>query len=371
MSLLRAHIKTIVFVALVASVVSALLTAVFYAQNKPKHMGTPRSSILQQIDTHTPEDPKKTSFNILLLGHGGAGHAGGGLSDALVLANIDTLTNKVSLISIPRDIWVPLPLRSDYKQNFKINAAYAIGNDDKGYPLKQPEFSGHHGGGEMAKYAVEMVTGQKVDYYVAVDFSSFTRAIDAIGGINVDVPVSFTDEYYPIKGEEDNLCGKEMPEVEALKAQYSGFELEKQYTCRYEALTFSKGPTQMDGATALKFVRSRHSSQHGGDFARGQRQQAVLTAARNKLISLDALNKIDDFFAEFSTLLQSDIAESDIIEILSITGDPLKYESKNINIDTNNLLDNSVSNDGQFILIPKAGAGDFTAIHEFIKNELK
>lgn len=372
MYFLRAHIKKIIFVALVVSILSAVVTTTILFKGRKNTGGVPiTSSILEKLEGHTPEDPEKTHFNVLLLGYGGAGHSGGGLADALVLANINTVTNKVNLIAIPRDIWVPLPLRSDLKQNFKINAAFAIGNDDGGYVLKEPQYKGEHGGGEMAKYSVELVTGQEVDYYVGVDFNSFERAIDAIGGINVDVPVSFTDEFYPIKGEENNLCGKSLEEAEALKAQYSGFELEKQYTCRYESPSFTKGPMQMDGKTALKFVRSRHSSQHGGDFARGQRQQAVLTATRNKLISLDALTKIDEFYSELSGLIRTDLKEMDVVEVLSLTGDPLKYEATNINIDTNNYLNNSVSSDGQYILIPKAGNGNWDEVHKFVSDAIK
>ena len=148
------------------------------------------------------------------------------------------------------------------------------------------------------------------------------------------------------------------------------FELEKQFTCRYEHLHFDTGTQLMDGATALKFIRSRHSDQHGGDFARGVRQQAVLTAVRNKLISLDALTNIDDFFAEFSQLIVSDITEKDIIEFLSQAGDPSEYTSSNINISTDNYLQNSVSSDGQYILNPKAGAGNWEAVHTFIKRGL-
>lgn len=371
MNLLRIHARKILAVVFLVSVFSAAITTFLLYKNRSPKPISKTSSILEKLENHTPEDPKKTSFNILLLGYGGGGHSGGGLSDALLLANINTLTKKVNLIAIPRDIWVELPIRSDYKHPSKINAAYAIGNDDAGYPLKEPQYKGEHGGGNMAKAMVEIVTGQKVDYYAAVDFGSFERAIDAIGGIDVDVPVSFTDEFYPIKGEENNLCGKSLEEAEALKAQYSGFELEKQYTCRYESPSFTKGMMHMDGKTALKFVRSRHSAEHGGDFARGQRQQAVLTATRNKLISLNALNKIDEFFTEFSGLIKSDMKEMDIVDMLSLTGDPLKYEATNINIDTNNYLNNSVSNDGQYILIPKAGMRNWEPLHKFIAEGIQ
>src|SRR4030043_1022158 len=73
------------------------------------------------------------SYNVLLLGYGGAGHDGGNLSDVIIVVNVNVPKKKVTFISIPRDLWVAIPTRSDMKQNFKINAAYAIGTDDTKY----------------------------------------------------------------------------------------------------------------------------------------------------------------------------------------------------------------------------------------------
>ena len=365
----RAHSRKIIYVAFMAAAISAAFSmALLYSTLSQKPKKT--NNLLHRMQQYTPKEDK-TQFNVLLLGYGGAGHPGGGLADAIILVNINTKTKNVNLISIPRDSWVELPVRSDQKQFFKINAAYAIGNDDNGYPLKEPVYKGPHGGGNMAKYEAELITGIPVDYYASIDFSRFEKAIDTLGGVSVDVPVSFSDEYYPIKGEENNLCDYSLEEVENFKALYSGFELEKQFKCRYETLSFQKGPTEMDGATALKFVRSRHSNEHGGDFARGERAQAVLTAAGKKLISLDALSNLDEFYAGFSQIIKTDITEDGLVEILSYTRDPSQFSLKNININENNFLTGSTSSDGQSIVIPKAGIGAWQEVHKFIKSELK
>lgn len=342
MTLSKLPMQKILVIVFFASLISAIVSTslLFGSLNKR----TPEvSNIAERLQRYTPENPQKTDFNILLLGQGGAGHSGGGLTDAMLLANVNTRSKKVNLIAIPRDIWV---------DNFKINSAYTVSV-------------------EKTKAAAEKVTGLPIDYYAAIDFSRFEQAIDALGGITVDVPVSFTDRFYPIKGEENNLCGKSLEEAEALKAQYSGFGLEKQYECRYETLSFSQGPTEMDGVTALKFVRSRHSAEHGGDFARGERQQAVLSAVYKKLISLDALENIDEFFVKFSQIIKSDISEEDVVEILSKVGNPADYTLHNINLNTDNYLQSSTSLDGQYILVPKAGNGNWQRVHEFIKSELK
>ncbi len=369
-TLLQTFSGRVIIICFIASVVAASVSMILLVKSQKRSVVIPKTSaILEKVGSHTLAEPEKDTFNILLLGYGGTGHSGGGLSDAIVLANVNTTTKKVNLIAIPRDSWVKLPIRSDQNQNYKINAAFAIGNDDSGYPLKQPEFKGQDGGGAMAKMAAQEVTGLPVDFYAAVDFRSFERAIDAIDGIVVDVPVTFDDYFYPVVGLENETCGFTPEKMEEVHRLYSGFNLEKQFTCRYEHLHFDAGKTEMDGATALKFVRSRHSDQHGGDFARGQRQQAVLTAVRNKLISLDALNNIDKFFTEFGSMIKTDITEVSLIEILAHSGNPLDYTPKNITLD--DYLQNSTSSDGQFILIPKAGNGNWQEVQNFIKLEIK
>lgn len=365
---LPANFRKILTVALIVSVLSAgISTFLLFNRNK----GTKGSQLLTKLSSYSQKEPEKNSYNILLLGYGGAGHSGGGLSDALVLLNINTAKKIVSAIAIPRDIWIELPVRSDKKEFNKINAAFAIGNDDEGFALKEPIYKGDDGGGNMAKKAVEEITGITVDYYAAVDFDRFVRSIDALKGVVVNVPVSFTDEFYPIKGLENETCGFSPEEMIAHKVGRSGFELEKIYTCRYEKLEFIKGPTQMDGATALKFIRSRHSSENGGDFARGIRQQAVLVAIKDKLLTLGALENIDEFYAEFSKLIQTDIKEENILELLSKFGNPQDYTIENLNITTENYLENSVSSDGQYILIPKAGLKNWNEVHTFLENALK
>jgi len=216
----------------------------------------------------TPTPDPDAPFNILLLGYGGAGHDGGDLTDTMIVAHVEPKNKKVTLISVPRDLWVALPTNGESVSYSKINAAYAIGLDDKKYPNKLDLYKGKAGGGELAKYAVSKVIGEDIRYFASIDFSGFVRIIDAIGGVDVNVPRTFDDYFYPIKGEEDNTCGFSAEELAEIHRKYSGFKLEQQFTCRYEHLHFDKGITHMDGATALKFVRSRHSETDGTDFAR-------------------------------------------------------------------------------------------------------
>lgn len=311
---------------------------------------------------------KDKAVNLLLLGYGGAGHSGGYLTDVIKLANINPLSKQVSIISIPRDLWVPIPVRSDQPEWQKINAAYAIGMDDT-YPLKQTQFRGVEGARRLISEVVNTVTGLKVDYVVAIDFSGFEDLIDQLGGIEVNVPVSFTDSYYPIKGRENDLCGMSPQEVAEVHQKYSGFELEKQFACRYETLEFRAGPTKMDGTTALKFVRSRHSGEHGGDFARADRQAAVLAAIKNKALSLGALDDLPAFWAIYKQFVHTDLTAEAVLAFLTKYPEVVDYEVKNILLTTDNTLKPSTSSVGAYILIPKAGSGNWLEIQDYILRE--
>lgn len=352
------------------SLISAGVALYLYFNNPYVTDVSKKTSISKMLAGAQQKEPDKHTISILFLGYGGAGHSGGGLADAQVLANIDTQAKTVQLIAVPRDSWVNLPVRSDQKQHHKINMAFAIGNSSTIEPLKDSKYSGKNGGGALAKVAVEIVTGIKPDYYAAVDFDRFVRSIDALGGVTVDVPVSFEDHFFPVKGLENESCGLTPEFINEIHQKYSGFELEKQFECRYETLTFSKGPTQMDGETALKFIRSRHSDTHGGDFARGVREQAMLLAIKDKLLSLDAIDKVDDFYSEFRRMIVTDIDQNALVDILLKVGDVRNYKVTKFNISTDNYLNNSTSSDGQYILIPKEGLDNWETIHQATQKPL-
>ena len=256
----------------------------------------------------------------------------------------DIERNKINLISIPRDLFV------EDAGGEKINKAYIAGEGS-------------------VKGIVSKVTGMDVDYFVAIDFDDFKKAIDSLGGVKVNVPVTFDDHFYPIKGEENNTCGKTEDEIRNLTDKFSGFELEKQFTCRYEHLHFDKGPKDMDGETALKFVRSRHSSQHGGDFARSERQFSVLSAIFNKLISKDGLTKTDDFFEQFKGMVKTDLTPKYLKGLAGSIKNPQNIQIKKIFLSTDNVLRQTTIG-GQFVLLVKNG-GNWSIVHSYLKTQLE
>lgn len=306
-------------------------------------------------------------LSVVFLGQGGDGHAGGTLTDSIIILAADTKNKNATLVSVPRDLWVPVFYDWESTRNFKINAAYLVGSDNVRYPNKKPEFKGEDGAGNMVKHVLENVTGLPVSYFVAIDFSSYEKLIDDLGGIEVDVPKTFNDPYYPIKGLENETCGISGEEIAKFHEFYSGFELEKQFPCRWERIHYEKGPANLTGEEALKFVRSRHGD---SDFGRSERQFAVLVGIKKKLLSANALSSGFDIVESLTKLVKTDMNLATIKQVISILADPEEYEISQIHITEDNLVNASKSSDGQFILIPKSGNNNFEGIKNYIKQRI-
>jgi LCP family protein required for cell wall assembly len=193
--------------------------------------------------------------NLLVLGKGGGNHEAPDLTDTMIFISISPENKSITMVSLPRDIWIP-ELRA------KLNSTYYWGNNKK-----------QGGGLVLTKSVVEKIVGQTIQYGIVIDFEGFKKIIDILGGIEVDVKNSFTDEKYPIPGKENDSCAGD-PE----------------YKCRYETLHFIKGKQFMDGEKALKFVRSRNAEgDEGTDFARAARQQKVISAIKDKILTREVL----------------------------------------------------------------------------------
>ena len=131
--------------------------------------------------------------NILLLGIGGDGHDGPNLTDTIVIVSVDKNGKDVALVNIPRDLWVP-------DLNAKINAVYAYGQDK------------NNNGLEQAKQTVSKLFGLPIHYAFRIDFGGFVKAINLVGGLDINVETSFVDYRYPVVGKEDDTCGIEIEE---------------------------------------------------------------------------------------------------------------------------------------------------------------
>lgn len=335
----------------------SVLTAIsfyFYQQfQKGKTAsGNPDSQDQQTEHLIPPSQPSpalRGIYNILLMGTGDVGHPGGGLTDSINVLHLDTTQKKAVLIFLPRDLWVA---SSDGASRMKINEAY------------------FKGGFTEAEKVASGITNLPIQYAIAVDFNGFAQIIDALGGIEITITKAFDDYFYPIKGRELELCGLSNEEIARVNQTMSGFELEKQFTCRYEHLHFDAGTTKVDGAAALKFTRSRHSAQDGSDYARGARQQIVLAGIKNKLISLEALKSVDKWFNKFFKLVKTDLDLESAKAIAGFIISPESYQISNVVPSESNILKAEKNSSGQFILLPKSGDNNWSELQELIKKQL-
>ena len=263
-----------------------------------------------------PNDPFNTpdgKINILLLGVGGDGHDGSQLTDTIIVASLDRKNNKIGLVSVPRDLAYPL----GGERYEKINAVNAYAEKD--HP------------GEGATYtaqAFSQLFNIRFDRVVKIDFKGFEEFVDNLGGLDINVPTSFTDNSFPTDDNGPNP---------------------NQWT----SVSFKQGVEHMDGHRVLTFVRSRHGNNgEGSDFARSRRQQIVLDAIRSKLFSLGTLDdpkKVSSLWSSISSHVQTNLTAWDAIKLL-----PIATHFSSANIMSTVLTD---APDGQ--LVPRNLAGAF------------
>lgn len=319
--------------------------------------------------------------NILLLGIAGGNHGGANLTDTIMVASVDTINHNINLISIPRDLYL------DGIKN-KVNAVYETGLiRGQGLTFSQTMVGG--------------ILGIPIHYVVRVDFNGFIKAVDQIGGIDVNVDRAFDDYVYPITGKENELCGANETEKDFSPDEAKSLNIDpgkrkvfiladgkiatdaadeakgqQYFSCRYEHISFNKGLVHMDGATALKFVRSRHGTNgEGSDFARSARQEKVITAFKSKILSLQTLtdaSKISNLMATFGQSLDTNLNVTEGLELLKVTRKNEHIGSYVINGSSKLplLINPPLGDYGAWVLIPKVGLDNFTQIQESVKDIL-
>jgi LCP family protein required for cell wall assembly len=307
-------------------------------------------------------------INILLLGIGDLNHDGTNLTDTIMLASLDPKNNKVTLVSIPRDLWFP-----DLTMNVKkINGAYAYGEAVK-----------KGGGLALAEAAIGKITGQQIDYGVRIDFSGFVKAVDLVGGLDITVDNTFDDYQYPIDGKEVDTCGHTPEEMKSL-ADTPEDRLPQAFPCRYLHLHFNKGLNHMDGVTALEFVRSRHATGlENGDFARSKRQEKVIAAFKSKVLSAQTLINPGKLISLYTTLqgsIDTDIKQDDFDDFIRLATKMRGAKIASTIIDIGDVMNNraglldeapfSDEYDNLSVLIPRTGNGNFTEIQNYISCEI-
>ncbi|NLT53513.1 MAG: LCP family protein [Actinomycetales bacterium] len=206
-------------------------------------------------EAERPAPASGGAVNVLLLGSDSrisAGdpnqwQAGAQRTDAIMIAHLTADKDAGYVISIPRDSWVDIPGHG----NNKINAAFSFG------------------GPTLMVKTVEQLTDVRIDHVVIADFEGFTRITDALGGVTITVP----------------------------------------QTTGYKGSSFTAGTHQMDGETALRYVRQRHNLP-GGDFDRVKRQQNWIRAVFTKMISTGTLTSPSKLTESLDALTKSVATDS-------------------------------------------------------------
>jgi LCP family protein required for cell wall assembly len=227
------------------------------------------------------------------------------------------------MLSIPRDLAYPL----GGARFQKINAVNAYAEQEK--PGE---------GAEIAAKSIGRLLGVRIDHVIKMDFKGFEKFIDALGGLDVTVEKSFTDNSYPTN---DDL---------------------------WQTVSFEKGSQHMNGSRALIYVRSRHGTNgEGSDFARSARQQQVIAAVRDKLMSANTLmnpTKIADLWGVVSSNVQTDLSIWDIVKIAPLA---TRFDRSHMVMHVLTQEELVPANvDGAYMLFPKKP--DWSDIRELAQN---
>ncbi|MGE5140298.1 MAG: LCP family protein, partial [Rudaea sp.] len=246
-----------------------------------------------------------TTLNIILMGTDRRPGQLNWRTDTLILVSIDQEAKTVGLLSIPRDLWVRIPGIGAQR----INTADFYG-----------EYYHLPGGGpQTIKTTIEQNLGIRVHYYARVDFQSFRKAIDTLGGVDIDVDCSLQETgFYDDLGRAD--------------------------------LNFQPGVQHMDGATALRYARSRYTT---NDFDRSRRQRKVLLAMWDKALSLNLLPKWPELYGQFRESVQTDLGPVEMAA-LAFIGSQLRMDKiKMRSIDNRSTIPWTGPN-GESVLLPNS-----------------
>jgi LCP family protein required for cell wall assembly len=200
------------------------------------------------------------TFDVLVGGSNGA------LMDTIIIASVNEEKEKVTIFSIPRDLYI---------NGRKINEYY------------------YYYGIEQLNRMVESITGLKIDKFIEVDLNGFVEVVDILGGIDIEVTETINDYAYPNK-----------------QGGYDPYFIEA-------------GFHHMDGEEALKYARSRKST---SDFSRSQRQQEILDAIKTKLTQLDAIMDMEQLTELIVAGLEYSDSNIDVFEMLTYYYDYKDYE---------------------------------------------
>lgn len=216
-------------------------------------------------------------------------------TDTLIFASSNLKDYKVSLISIPRDLWF-------YDINAKVNEVY-------------PQSLGQSDQFGFIKEKFQKLTGQDIDHVLVLTTDNLIQFVNLIGGVDVTLEQGFTDNQYP--------------NPDYIKNPKSGAPI-------YKTVEFSAGQIHLDQSNITEFVRSRHGgetvAQGGTDLARIQRQQLLIQAVLDKIKSgkfISHPSQVFDYYRFWNENLSKDISDIQVIQIASLIGENFNKISLN------------------------------------------
>lgn len=291
-------------------------------------------ALAKNIDISQLKGEGDGRVNILLLGIGGPGHDGPDLTDTILLASIDPINKKATLLSLPRDWWAKIPGNGSQK----LNAAYPYGKEKS---KSKAESDKNKAGLELVDNTLQPMLGVPIHYHAVVDFKAFEQAVDAVGGVTINVPEQLYD---PSIAWENN----------------------------YNPVIAKVGSQTFNGHRALLYAKSRETST---DFARAQRQRALLVALKDKGLSLGTLAnpvKISSLLSSFGNNIYTDLSLNDLLRLRQIGSEIPSSAISSIDLVTppHDLLTTG-NIGGLSVVLPKAGTYEYTAIQAYVRNALK
>lgn len=305
----------------------------------------------QEVDPSQLKGEGDGRVNVLVLGKGGEEQPDGpDLTDTIIVASIDPLAKEAALLSIPRDLWVKAPLGGSVKINQIYADAKSIALNK--YPYKERDSNEAQDTSESAgidalKKVVTETMGVPLHYYVMIDFAGFRKAIDTVGGIDINVT-------------------EDMAVRETMRLAGKG---------RYQ-LDVKAGQQHFDGWRALAFSRSRYTSGRG-DFARADRQRAVILALKDKVLSAGTLAnpvKLNQLISDFGGQLHTDFSINEMLRLYDLSKEISADKVASAGLSSEDYLrfDQATVGGKQLsVLIPKAGMYDYSEIQSYVRNVMR
>ncbi len=302
-------------------------------------------NILSLLSSTKLKGEDQGRVNILLAGNSAddTGHQGADLTDSIMIVSIDTVHHNAFMLSVPRDLWVAVPGEGYHK----INYAYVAGqNDDfsqSGYP---------NGGMGELEQIIEQNFGIPINYYALIDYNAFKQAVDAVGGIDINI-------------QSNDPRGLYDPSID--------------YATNGPLVKLTNGVHHLGGEQALDLARARGDAYYSygftaSDFDRTQHQRQMLVALKDKAVSVGVLAnpaRLSNLFDAIGNNVKTDFKLSEVHRLYdlskTITNSAIQSVSLN-SANGKNLLMSYTPPDGESALAPAAGLDDYSQIDAFLKQ---